>query len=288
MEKENREYKSSVFTDLFYDDERAKENEIALYNALHDEPLPKDVDIQKFRVENVLYMNFRNDISFGANIKILIFGEHQSTINYNMPLRSLLYVGRGYEQFLSVRERYQRQQILLPTPEFYTFYNGTRPFPRECILHLSDSFICKDNIMLDLQVKVININPQEKHPILERCKILKDYGIFVENVRKYQKENQSDGMKRAIESCIKQGILAEYLERKGSEVNNMLVAEYDYDLDIEVQREEARRLGREEGIEKGIASTVDILRQLGLNQDAIHKTIQEKFNLSPEAVKKYL
>lgn len=40
------------------------------------------------------------------------------------------------------------------------------------------------------------------------------------------------------------GILADYLKKKGSEVINMLVAEYDYDMDIEVQREEAYMEGR--------------------------------------------
>lgn len=32
----------------------------------------------------------------------------------------------------------------------------------------------------------------------------------------------------------------------------MLIAEYDYDLDVEVQREEAYAAGRQEGIQEGI------------------------------------
>lgn len=39
---------------------------------------------------------------------------------------------------------------------------------------------------------------------------------------------------------------ADYLKRKGSEVVNMLTAEYDYETDIEVQRGEAYDEGREE------------------------------------------
>ena len=42
MEKENREVKSSVFADLFYEDESAEKNIISLYNALHEEPLPEE------------------------------------------------------------------------------------------------------------------------------------------------------------------------------------------------------------------------------------------------------
>ena len=81
--KENREIKNSVFVDLFYEDESAEANEIALFNAIHDEPLPEGTKIRRFRVDNTIYMNFQNDISFDAGGKVIVFGEHQSTINEN-------------------------------------------------------------------------------------------------------------------------------------------------------------------------------------------------------------
>ena len=122
--KENREIKNSVFVDLFYEDESAEANEIALFNAIHDEPLPEGTKIRRFRVDNTIYMNFQNDISFDAGGKVIVFGEHQSTINENMPLRSLLYIGRAYERLVPPRSRYKKKIVPLPTPEFYTFYNG--------------------------------------------------------------------------------------------------------------------------------------------------------------------
>ena len=63
----------------------------------------------------------------------------------------------------------------------------------------------------------------------------------------WQKEKDVKPYKHAIEECIEKGILADYLKRKGSEVVNMLTAEYDYETDIEVQRGEAYDEGREEG-----------------------------------------
>ena len=48
---------------------------------------------------------------------------------------------------------------------------------------------------------------------------------------------------QAIKECIRKNILREYLLRKGSQVINMLIAEYDYATDIEVQRDEARTEG---------------------------------------------
>lgn len=47
MGKENKKVKNSVLIDLFCDDESAEKNDIALYNALHDEPLPEGTQIKK-------------------------------------------------------------------------------------------------------------------------------------------------------------------------------------------------------------------------------------------------
>lgn len=256
MAKENRQVKNSVLVDLFYEDESAEENDRMLYNALHEEPLPEGTEIQKIRVDNVLYMNFKNDFSFGAGGKVLILGEHQSTINKNMPLRNLMYIGRAYEQLVPVKKRYKREIVKLPKPEFYTFYNGKAPMEKEKILKLSDAYeVQDDDPMLELQVKVININPDAGHEVLEKCPILKEYGQFIDTIRKYQDEGDEDAYEHAIKECIRQGILADYLTKRGSEVVNMLVAEYDYEMDIEVQREEAfeegERLGRIEGRMEG-------------------------------------
>ena len=59
----------------------------------------------------------------------------------------------------------------------------------------------------------------------------------------------------------------------------MLVAEYDYDTDIAVQREESLRIGIQQGIEQGFSEgsyqtkleTARILKQLG---DSVKKIMQ--------------
>ena len=70
---------------------------------------------------------------------------------------------------------------------------------------------------------------------------------------------------------------------KREEVRNILVAEYDYDTDIAVQRAEAGRIafaeGREQGITQGISQgshqkaleTAKLLKQLG---DSVQKIMQ--------------
>ncbi|NBJ04532.1 hypothetical protein D3Z62_32255, partial [Lachnospiraceae bacterium] len=128
-EKENREHKDSVFVDLFYEDETAEENLLSLYNALHDTNYQNVKNIHKIRVENVLYKSFKNDISFEVDQKVIVFGEHQSTVNKNMPLRCLMYAGRAYEQLVDTEDRYRTALVKIPAPEFYTFYNGKAEFP---------------------------------------------------------------------------------------------------------------------------------------------------------------
>lgn len=278
-EKANRKYKDSVFVDLFYEDESAEANEIALYNALHDEPLPEGTEIRKFRVDDILYMNFRNDISFGVGGKLLVFGEHQSTINENMPLRSLMYIGRAFEQLVPIAQRYKRHRVMLPKPEFYTFYNGEEPWTKEKIMHLSDSYKTSDGeIMLDLAVKVININSTEQHEILKKCPILAEYSQFVDVVRKHQKSGEEHAFQNAVAECIEHGILVDYLQKKGSEAVNMLIAEYDYDMDIKVQREEAKEegiaLGEKRGRQLGKTdSIIALLEDLGIVPDDLKTLI---------------
>lgn len=62
MTKENREYKDSVFVDLFYNDETAKKNLLSLYNALHGTDLADESLIKKIKIEDILYKNIHNDI----------------------------------------------------------------------------------------------------------------------------------------------------------------------------------------------------------------------------------
>lgn len=263
MTKENREYKDSVFVDLFYNDETAKKNLLSLYNALHDTDLADESLIKKIKIEDILYKNIHNDISCQVGDEIFVFGEHQSTINPNIPVRYVLYAGRAYEQILDKRDRYRTRLVKIPTPEFYVFYNGRRDYPVQQTLSLSDAFMRtpKDNSM-ELKVTVININTDRSHEILDKCTVLREYSQFIDTVRSYS--GKKDPIKNAIEDCIDRGILIEYLKRKGSEVRNMLVAEYSYEEDIEVKQEEAKQEGVSQGIEQEKSATVQRMLKMGL------------------------
>ena len=155
-------------------------------------------------------------------------------------------------------------------------------------MRLSDAFMTKpEHIPLELEVKVLNINEHKRNKILQSCKPLAEYSIFVETVRRNIEQDKEHGFEKAIKECIRNGILKEYLQRKAKEVINMLIAEYDYATDIAVQRAEERKIAYVEGKSLGLAEgkslglaegsrqarleTARILKQLG---DSTQKIVQ--------------
>ena len=275
----NRNHKDSVFVDLFAYDKSAKENFISLYNALHGTNLDaKTTKVEPVMLEQVLYMKFYNDIAMLVDGKIIVLVEHQSTINENMPFRMLEYIARIYEKITDPKKKFGKTQIKLPMPEFYVFYNGTTDFPSESEMKLSDAFIKIDDEIigdklpdnqifpLEISVKVININTDKSNPILQSCKVLKGYSEFIEQVRFNIQNKISEPFTTAIKQCSKNGFLADYLKRKSTEVQNMLLMEYDYTTDIEVQREEAFEKGVSQGVTQGISQ--------GITQGKYQKAIE--------------
>jgi len=280
MKKHNRRYKDSVFVDFFSEDKTAKPNFLSLYNALHGTSYQSTAILRNIRLKQIVYMSFANDVSYLVDDKIIVLAEHQSTVNPNMPLRCLEYVTRLYEQLQNLRQRYSRTLKKIPIPQFYVFYNGKENLETMQTLKLSDVFIAQTKTpKLELIVQVLNINYDKGNPVVKNCKPLEEYSLFVEAVRQHTAIDRAHGFEAAIKECIHNNILKDYLMRKSREVINMLLAEYDYDMDIAVQRAEEREIalaegearGRSEGSRQKALETARILKQLG---DSTQKIIQ--------------
>lgn len=195
---------------------------------------------------------------------------------------------RKYKDSLFIDLFYQdetaKKLVQIPVPEFYTFYNGTEEFPKEKILCLSDAFIkSSGKKSLELKVKIININTEKKHEILEKCGVLKEYSLFIDAVRKHS--GGESAIKKAVNECIEKGILSDYLKRKGSEVRNMLVAEYSYERDMQVKREEAREDGIQEGIQEGIFLSGKIFRTMKQHSEFTDEQIAKEVGCTVTDVK---
>ena len=299
QEKTNRNYKDSVFVDLFARDITAKENFISLYNALHGTNLDVETtDIQPVMLEQVLYMKYYNDIAMLIDGKIVILIEHQSTINKNMPFRFLEYIARIYEKITTKDEKFGRKLVKLPVPEFYVFYNGKDDYPTESVMKLSDAFMQlgdndklknqleNANYPLEISVKVININVDQENPIVIHCETLKEYSEFIEQVRSNIENNVPEPLTNAIKEAIKKGFLSDYLNRKSTEVQNMLLAEYDYDTDIAVQRRESFEDGFSAGEERGRNEAKLETAKNALAMNLSMEQVATLTGLSPEEIEK--
>ncbi len=116
-----------------------KENLLSLYNALNGTDYTFVEPLEITTLENAVYMNYKNDISFVFDFELFLY-EHQSTLNPNMPLRDLLYVSRVLQNRIRDKNLYSRSLVRIPAPRFVVFYNGTDFQPEQHILYLSDTF----------------------------------------------------------------------------------------------------------------------------------------------------
>ncbi len=265
----NDKFKNSMFTMLFSDPDILRE----LYCALEGVSLPKDVPVTINTLENALFMGRINDVSFEIGGKLVVLVEHQSTINANMALRLLMYIGRVYEKIIEGGNVYSAKLLKIPRPEFFVLYNGTDPFPDKKIYRLSEAFEKlkelgleeKDTPALELVVRVVNINDGRNGEIAARCEKLEEYSVFVSKAREFIKKlgSREEGIKKTVRYCVKHGILKEFLKLHAMEVLSMLFTEWNLDDAIAVARKEAREDGIEEGMEKGhVSEKLKIARNL--------------------------
>jgi len=277
----NRKHKNSVFSFLFSNPDLLRE----LYSAIEGVPIPPDIPIDINTLSNVLFISQINDISFLIDNRLVVLIEHQSTINGNIPLRLLEYIGRIYEKIIDYEKKYQKNMIKIPKPEFIVLYNGRDEYPDHSELKLSDAFMNVDGLKqtnpdklpLELIVQVYNINQGRNPEILKKCKTLDNYSFFVDKIRENLNKGKSleESFKLVINYCIKNNILKNFLKENASEVMNMLFGEYDRDTDIAVNRREAWEDGRAEGRDENRKYILELINQ-GLSTEEIKQCISQE------------
>ena len=241
----NFKYKDTVFRLLFSDKDRL----LSLYNALSPKHCDSVDDLTVVTLEDAIYMEVKNDIAFLVGTDIHLY-EHQSTINPNMSLRFLQYIAAEYQRLTNKRSIYSRKIVKLPTPHFVVFYNGTEISPDHSVLKLSDAFEGQGSAdaqngenkqpALELLVDVYNINAGCNSALQEACETLKGYAEFVRRTRDNQKVMPfARAINKAVDDCIHDGILADFLKDSKAEVVGVSIFEFD--------REEYDDMVREEG-----------------------------------------
>lgn len=307
---ENQKHKDTVFRLLY----REKKKLLELYNALNGTDYTNEEELIVTTLEGETFLGMKNDVSYIFNDELNLY-EHQSTPCPNIPLRDLSYVTSIYREQVDINKTYKSTPIKIPTPRFVVFYNGTIPMEDEKVYKLSDMFEKSTaEPELELKVRVYNINQGHNEKLLETCRTLKDYSIFVAKVRKYiveaktrhdkddeeffclaeddRKTITAEAVGEAIDWCIANDVLKEFFLKYREEAIAVGIIEYSAERHMQVIKDEGYDLGHEDGhtqgLDEGIRGTVAILREMGLDDEAIVKKICKQYNLTPEKARKYL
>ena len=258
----NRKYKDTVFRRLFSE----RDNLLSLYNAVNGTAYTDPAELEIVTLESAIYMGMKNDLAFIIDTNLFLY-EHQSTYNPNMPLRDLLYISAEYQKLVDDKSLYSSALQRIPAPNFIVFYNGEEKKEDSWINYLSEAYeVQSEEPSLELKVITFNISEGHNRELMEQCRILKEYAQYVAKVRKYRRNMKLDAaVKRAVDDCIQEGILEEFLRKHKSEVIGMSIFEYN-------KEEEERKLRKAE-YEAGYDSGYDLGRKEG-NEEKMRKIVR--------------
>ena len=274
----NRNYKDTVFRKLFSD----KENLLSLYNAINGTMYEDPEELEIVTLENAIYMGMKNDLAFVVDTSLVLY-EHQSTYNPNMPLRDLFYISSEYQELVDNKSLYSSTLQKIPAPSFIVFYNGTQKREDRWENYLSEAYE-NQNGEPNLELKVITLNINEGHnrELMEQCRILREYAQYVGRVRSYAKEMELNvAVERAVNECIQEGILSEFLQKNRARVIAMSIFEYDK----EKEEKKLRKAEYEGGYESGVLdSKKEFIRVMLAAREPVEK-IQRYTGCSMEEIR---
>ena len=285
----NRNYKDTIFRMLFSD----RKNLLSLYNAISGAHYDNPEMLEIVTLENAIYMGMKNDLAFIIDTDLFLY-EHQSTYNPNMPLRDLFYISSEYQKLVDKKSLYSSILQKIPAPQFIVFYNGTEKRKDSWVNHLSEAFEnLPGNPKLELEVLTININEGHNEELMEHCQTLKEYAKYVNCVRKYARELElNEAVKLAVDECIRNNILSEFLRANKSEVISMSIFEYDKEEEERKLRKAEYEAGVADGFNNGFNDGINTAKKdAAITLTELHMPIEQialALKVDIEAVKEWL
>ena len=115
-------------------------------------------------------------------------------------------------------------------------------------MKLSDDFN-DENPALELVVTSFNLNANLNQPLLQKCRELNDYSMIVGKVKQGLAAGleRRDAIRNAVNWCINNDVMSEYLSAKRNEVFTMLDWQWNIDEAKVAWQDEAREEGKVEG-----------------------------------------
>ena len=265
--KVNRQYKDRLFKFIFQDPAFA----LPLFNALTGMDYNDPEEIEITTLEDVLYINMKNDVSFCIHGSMFVL-EHQSTFSFNLPYRCLEYGSKLLMQYIQEHnlDIYARKAVILPDVYNVVFYNGLEDRPdRELITMevnrkkerrtpVHKSFL-KIGAKLQSGVEIININKGHNARFLKMCQPLREYCWMVEGMREKIRNGESaeQAAKEILDSMPQEYGIYDKIMVHRKEVVGMLETEFDQKKWEKRFTEDGYEAGLEQGLEQGIAQGLE-------------------------------
>lgn len=277
----NRTFKSTLFIMLFED----KKNLLELYNAITGKHYADPELLEINTLENAIYMSMKNDVSFLIDGRLSLY-EHQSTKNPNLPLRFLLYISHLYSRLTVKENLYGETIVQIPAPEFLIFYNGKDKMPERQILRLSDMYSVQEGQpKLELEATLLNISGSNNQKLKEACRTLGEYAIYTDKIRNYTETMElSEAVDRAMDECIREDVLREFLMKHRAEARAMSIFEYDQERHMQQEREAGIEKGRRIGLAEGEEQLLRRLVQKNLSRGMSISEIAEVLDETEERI----
>jgi hypothetical protein len=238
-----RTLKDSVFINAF----REKGMALELYKDLHrgEEEDIKESDVNIVTLNNILIDGPVNDLGMVVKNTVLCLVEAQSTKMKTIMLRTLIYLGRTMEQYLSSRNltTYTASEESVPRWEIYIIYS------EKAGLEGGAQVWRFDRILSDL----FDMSERETIPIQEKG-IVKEYidiCAFIDRII-IRKGYEKDAVRDLIRYCREnRGALMDYIVSKEAEVMGLYEEMWTKEGSIQARENEIRRISLEEGEAKG-------------------------------------
>ena len=230
--------KDSVFRDLFGNTKYLLE----LYQILHPEDADvKEEDLNIVTIKNVLLDQMYNDLGFRVRDRLVILVEAQSTWSLNILVRSFLYLAQTWQEYIQETRQnvYKSKKIVIPKPELYVIYTGSRENVPEWIF-LSEEFFGGESKFADLGIRVLSCGT-EGDIIDQYIRFTK---IFNDQVKIFGYTRKA--VMETISICKNRNLLKEYLESREKEVVDIMSFLFDDEYIMRLYVEDKVQEAREE------------------------------------------
>lgn len=249
----NTSFKNSSTNTVFHDYFSDKKRLLALCNALVNTNYTDPQIMEIHTLQGNFFSDRKNEIACRAGKNIFILVENHTFINPNIAFRFIGYLAQILKNLAVNKESHTTEnEFSLPSPHCCIFYYGDK-----------------------LAITAYNINPEVNQPLFVNFRHLHDYGRLIDKI----KEGIAGGLdsqfaiSKAIEFCLANDVMKNYLEKNPEEVFNMLALQWDSDAALQARFDE--------GFEEGIEFVATNMIRKGLSFDEI----SELTNLSPERLK---